>query len=186
MLKMMAAKWWVLLIRGIAAILLGLATLFWPGLTLATALILFAAYAVIDGVMTLFAAIAHRKDTGHWFGQAFKGLTGIILGILIFTMPELAVGVVVFIVATWAIVSGLLEIAAAFQMRKEISTEWWLYLAGAISILFGIYAFFNPGTAAQVLIWFIAGFAIIFGLMLIVQAFRVRKIHMELSAPQTA
>ena len=90
MLKMMTAKWWVLLLRGIVAILLGLIIFLRPGVPLATVLILFAAYVVIDGVFTIFSAFSHRKDTGHWWGQAFKGLTGIIIGFLIFAMPELA------------------------------------------------------------------------------------------------
>jgi uncharacterized membrane protein HdeD (DUF308 family) len=140
---------------------------------------------VIDGVFTLFSAFSHRKETGHWWGQAFAGLTGIIMGLLILAMPELAVGVAVFMVATWAIVTGLLEIAAALQMRSEISGEWRLYVAGAISILFGIYAFFNPGTAAQILIWVMAAFAIVFGAIMVILAFRVRGLHRELAETES-
>ena len=181
MLKMMSAKWWVLLLRGVVAIALGLIIIFWPEISWATVLILFAAYVAIDGAFTLFSAFSHRKDTGHWLGQAFEGLCGIIIGILILAMPELAVGVTVFIIATWAIVTGFLELAAAFQMRKEVSGEWRLYVIGAISILFGIFAFFNPATAAQLLVWVIAGFAIISGIMMAILAFRVRGLHEEIT-----
>ena len=182
MLNMLTAKWWVLLVRGIVAILFGLAAIAWPALTIGTLIIMFGAFAIVDGVFALFSAFAHRKDAEYWWATALQGALGIIFGILVFSMPGITAVVLLFWIAAWAIVTGVLEIISAIRLRKEISGEFWMILGGAVSILFGVYAFVRPGAGALAVIWVIAIYAIAFGITLVVLAFKVRNIHRRLPA----
>ncbi|MDI9549444.1 MAG: HdeD family acid-resistance protein [Chloroflexota bacterium] len=181
MLKMMTGKWWVLLVRGIAAILFGLAAMVWPGLTIGALIIMFGAFAIVDGVGALFAAFAHRGEAQYWWATALEGVVGIVLGILVMVWPGISAIALLFWIAAWAIVTGVFEVVSAIQLRKEISGEFWLILSGVLSILFGIFAFIRPGAGALAVIWVIAIYAIVFGITLIMLSFKVRGLNQALA-----
>src|SRR5580765_652797 len=171
--------WWLLLLRGVLAILFGISAFVWPGLTLVTLVMLFAAYAFVDGIFDVVHAISHRQEIEHWVLLLIEGLFGIAFGILAFQSPELTTlvgGVIVaFYIAAWAIVTGAMRIAMAVRLRKEIEGEWLLGLSGAVSILFGIFIMARPAAGALAMLYFVAAWAILLGVILIALAFKARK-----------
>src|SRR5262245_52693415 len=140
-----ARNWWVLLIRGLAGILFGILTFAKPGVSLTTLVLFFGAYALVDGLFALWAAIAGRNEHEHWWVLMLEGLTGIGVGILTFMSPGLTALAILFYIAVWAIVRGMLEIIAAVRLRKEISGEFFLILAGLASVVFGFLLMARPG-----------------------------------------
>ncbi len=173
MLTLLAKNWWLVALRGVAAILFGLLAILFPGLALQTFVLLFAAYALVDGVATIIAAVRHR-DQPNWWVHLLEGIVSVIAGILAVIFPGLTALVLLYIIALWAIVTGVLEIWAAIQLRKEIEGEFWMGLSGALSILFGVILILAPGTGILAVLTIVAVYAIVFGLMLIMLAFRLR------------
>lgn len=178
--QLLSRFWWLLLLRGVLAILFGISAFAWPGLTLVTLVMLFAAYAFVDGVFELVHAISHRREIEHWGLLLIEGLLGIAFGVLAFQAPELttAIGgvIVALYIAAWAIATGAMRITMAVRLRKEIEGEWLLGLSGAISILFGIYIMCRPAVGAMAMLYFVAVWAIIAGFLLIALAFKTRKL----------
>jgi uncharacterized membrane protein HdeD (DUF308 family) len=168
-------SWWVLLLRGLAAIAFGVMTFFWPGLSLAALILLFGAYALADGVLTVFAAVVGRKEHAYWWVMLLEGLLGIGIGILVFFAPGLTAFAVLLYIAIRAIATGILQIAAAIRLRHEIQGEWMLILAGLASVLFGIVLIARPGAGALAVLWLIASFAVVFGVLLVILAFKARR-----------
>lgn len=171
--------WWLLLLRGVLAVLFGIAAFAWPVMTLATLVMLFAAYAFVDGIFDVMHALGHRKEIEHWGLLLVEGLLGIVFGILAFMAPQLttAVGgiIVAMYMAAWALVTGGLRIAMAVRLRKEIEGEWLLGLSGAVSILFGILVMARPAVGALAVVFFIGAWAFMLGVTLIALAFKARK-----------
>ena len=183
MLRILADNWWVLLIRGIAAILFGILAFLWPGLTLAVLVLLFGAYALVDGIFSIIAAFAASdQPAGNRWLVGLGGLASIIFGILVFFWPGITAVVLLYFIAAWAIVTGILSIIAAIQLRREIEGEWWMITAGVLSILFGVFAYLYPGATALSLILVIAAYAVVFGIVLVILAFRVRGLQNQLPA----
>ena len=137
MVHALAKNWWLLLLRGIAAIIFGVLAFAWPGLTLLTLILFYGAFALVDGVLAIIAAITGGAPAPRWW-LAIVGLLGIAAGLLTFLMPGLSALVLLFFIAGWAIATGVLQIIGAIQLRKEIDNEWLLILGGVISVLFGI------------------------------------------------
>lgn len=174
-LSVLAENWWLLLLRGIAAVIFGLLAFIWPGLTLLTLVILFGVYALFDGFIALIAAVKGRhKSTPMWW-LIVVGLVSVAAGIITFIYPQITGLVLVLFIGAWALVRGLFEIVGAVRLRKEIRGEWLLIAAGMLSVLFGIAILVNPGAGALALVWLIGAYAIALGLPLIWFAFRVRK-----------
>lgn len=177
--QLLSRFWWLLLLRGALAILFGISAFAWPGLTLVTLVMLFAAFAFVDGIFDVVHAVSHRKEIEHWGLMLIEGLFGIAFGILAFKSPELTTligGVIVaFYMATWAIVTGAMRIAMAVRLRKEIEGEWLLALSGAVSILFGIVIMARPAAGALAMLYFVAAWAILHGAILIALAVKARK-----------
>jgi uncharacterized membrane protein HdeD (DUF308 family) len=163
-------KWWVVALRGVAAILFGIAALVWPGMTLAVLVMLFGAYAIADGFFALFSAIGSDGKDRLWYVLA--GIIGIGLGILVFAYPGITGLALVYLIGIWAILTGVLEIAAGFELPME--RDWLLAVSGLLSVVFGVYVLFNPGTGAVAIVWTIGGYAVLFGIVLCVLAFRLR------------
>jgi uncharacterized membrane protein HdeD (DUF308 family) len=175
MLETLAKNWWMVLLRGIAAIVFGVLAFIWPGLTLLTLVILYGAYALVDGVISLVAAFSGgAKPVPTWW-LVVGGLAGIVAGILTFVWPGITAFVLIVFIGAWSIVHGIFEIIGAIKLRKEIDNEWWLILAGALSVIFGIAVLAMPGAGALALIWVIGAYAIVFGILLVGLAFRLRK-----------
>lgn len=162
-------NWWLMLLRGIFAIIFGLIALLDPGIALLALIYVFAAYAIIEGVLSLIVAIVERNRLPRWGWLVVEGIAGIIVGILALVWPGLTALVLLFFVAAWAIVTGVLEIAAAFT-----TGSWLLALAGVLSVLFGIILFVHPGAGLLAVLWLLGIYAIIYGVVIIVHAFQLR------------
>lgn len=163
--------WWAFALRGVAALIFGILGFAWPGVTLAALVVFWGAYALIDGVLALLSAFRTAQD--HRWALLVEGIVGIGAGVVTFVWPGLTALVLVYIIAFWALMTGVLEIAAALRLRKVIHNEWRLALSGALSLVFGIALLASPGTGAIALVWLIAAYAVIFGAMLLALAFRL-------------
>lgn len=173
--RLMRQHWWMLLIRGIAAVLFGLAALFWPGLTLLVLVALFGAYALIDGIAAVIGAIRERHVAPRWWVLLLEGIVGIIVGILTFIWPGITALALLFLIAAWAIITGVVEIVAALSMNRALALEWTLALAGILSLLLGAFLILQPAASLLGLVWAIGVYALIFGVLLIVRAFQFRS-----------
>lgn len=183
MITDLAQYWWVLAIRGVAAILFGIAAFLWPEITLAALVLLFGAYALVDGVFAVIAGITARREQERWWMMVLQGLAGIVLGVLTVVWPDITALVLLYFIAAWSIVTGAFEIAAAIRLRQEIEGEWLLILAGFASILFGILLMVLPGPGALALVWLIGTYALISGVLLLVLAFRLRSLRDTVGHP---
>ena len=173
-LPTMAGNWWALLIRGIAAVLFGLAALLWPGLTLYVLIIFFGAYALVDGVFAIIAGIRGTGARRRWLLLA-EGFLGVIAGLFAFFYPGMTALVLLYVIAFWAIFTGILEIVMSISLRREIENEWLMGLGGVLSVLFGVVLAVLPGVGLLSLVWLIGIYAIVFGVALIALGFRVRS-----------
>jgi uncharacterized membrane protein HdeD (DUF308 family) len=174
LLHQLAPSWGWILFRGVTAILFGLAAFGWPLITLKVLVLLFGAYALVDGVTAIIAAIRGGTLVPRWW-LVVEGLLGIGAGLaVIFWTGLTALALLIFMGVT-AIIRGVFEIVGAIALRKEISNEWMLALSGVASIGFGVIMVFFPGSGAIAMIWIIATYAIAFGLLLTAFAFRLRK-----------
>ena len=176
LLESLAGNWWLLLLRGIAAIAFGVLAFAWPGVTLYTLVIFYGAYAIVDGIFALWAAIGGKGGNAsvRWW-LALVGVLGILAGIVTFAWPSITALVLLYFIAFWAIATGIFQIVGAIRLRKEIEGEWWLVLAGALSVLFGLILIVRPGEGALAVVWLIAGFAILVGVLHLALAFRLRR-----------
>jgi uncharacterized membrane protein HdeD (DUF308 family) len=170
----LAKNWWLLLLRGIAAIIFGILAFAWPGITLLSLVILYGAYALVDGVLAIAAAIGGGGTTPRWW-LVVVGLLGIAAGLLTFFWPQITALVLLMFIGAWALIHGVFEIIGAIRLRKEIDNEWMLILSGALSVLFGAAMLIMPGAGALALIWVIGAYSIIFGILFVGFAFRLKK-----------
>jgi uncharacterized membrane protein HdeD (DUF308 family) len=171
---MLARNWWVLALRGVFAIIFGILALVWPLTALFMLVLLFGAYALVDGIFAVIAGISSIGHDRRWWAVLLEGLAGIIIGVLTFFWPGNTALILLYFIAAWALITGILEIVAAIQLRRVITNEWALALGGVLSIVFGVLLFLFPGTGALSLVWLIGAYAIIFGISLIILAFRLR------------
>ena len=174
-LHALAKGWWLLLLRGIAAIVFGVLAFAWPGLTLVTLVLFYGAFALVDGVIALVAAFTGgAKPVPTWW-LVVIGLLGIAAGIATFVMPGITAILLILFMGAWALVHGIFEIIGAIQLRKEIDNEWMLILSGVVSVLFGIIVLIAPGAGALGLIWAIAAYSIVFGISFVALALRLKN-----------
>lgn len=167
--------WWIFLLRGIFALVLGLLAIVWPGATFTTLVVFFGAYLFIAGTFAVIGAIAARRTSENWGVFLLSGIVGIILGILTIINPFATGAALIYLVAFWAVVAGLFEIIIAIRLRKVITGEGWYIAGGLLTIFFGILLLSNPVAAAVTLTWIFGFYAIITGVMLISLSFRLRK-----------
>lgn len=167
-------NWWVLVLRGVLSILFGLVAFFRPGITLAALVIVFGAWAFVDGIFALVSAVM-RQGARPWWALVIKGVAGIAAGVVTLLWPGITTVALLFVIAAWAIVSGIMEISAAIRLRKHIEGEWLLGIAGALSILFGGLLLANPATGALAVLWIIGAYAIVFGILFITLGVKLRK-----------
>ena len=171
----LARNWWVVLLRGIAGILFGLATFFAPGISLAALVLVFGAFAFADGILAIITAIRRRGSSNRWWMMLLHGLVGVAVGVVTFIWPDITALVLVYLIAAWALVTGGLEIAAAIRLRKVISDEWLLILSGLAAVALGIVLVFFPEPGALALVLLIGAYALVSGVLLIALAFRLRS-----------
>jgi uncharacterized membrane protein HdeD (DUF308 family) len=168
-------NWWLVALRGAAALVFGVLTILWPRVTLAALILLFGAYAVVNGVFAVVVAVTHRRGEPHWVSLLLSGILSIALGIVAFVLPGLTALSLLYIIAAWAIVTGVAEIATAVRLRRVITGEWLLVIAGVVSVLFGLLLVVFPGAGALAVTLWIGTYAIMLGILLIALAFRLRS-----------
>jgi uncharacterized membrane protein HdeD (DUF308 family) len=169
-----APSWWALVLRGLVAILFGLAALFWPGLILTVLIILFGAYALVDGVLAIIAAF---RSSGRGMRRPLlliEGVIGILFGLVALFLPGLTALALLYIIAFWAILSGIARIVMAIMLRREIENEWSIALSGVLSVILGLILLLLPGAGLLAYTWLIGLLALAVGVALIYYAFRVR------------
>lgn len=174
MLGTLAKSWWILVLRGVLAIIFGVLAFAWPGLTLVTLVLFFGAYVLTDGLFAIITSVTNWKERDdHWL-LLLSGIASVGLGLVTFRTPDITALVLLMFIATWALVIGVLMVAAAIRLRKEIEGEWWLALSGILSIIvaFTLWAF--PGAGALSLVWLIGSYAVVFGISLIGLGFKMR------------
>lgn len=174
MLGDLGRNWGWVALRGVVALLFGIFAFIWPGKTLAAVVLVFGAFAFADGILSLIAAFKVRDQGKPFWSLVIVGLLGVAAGLATFFWPGMTALLLVTFIGAWAFVMGIFEIAAAIRLRKEIEGEWLMGLSGVLSVLFGLYVFFQPGAGALALIWVIGAYAIFFGMLLIVLAFKLK------------
>jgi uncharacterized membrane protein HdeD (DUF308 family) len=174
MLDPLARNWWLILLRGIVAVLFGLLTFAWPGLTLFTLVIFYGVFALIDGIFALIAAVTSGAPAPRWW-LALVGLLGIGAGVVTLMWPDVTGLALLYLIAAWAIVSGIFQIVGAIRLREEIEDEWMLIASGVLSVLFGGIILAVPGAGALGVAFGIGAFAVMYGVLLIGFALRLKK-----------
>ena len=173
--SVLSRNWWMLLVRGLGAIAFGVLTWIQLGISLSALVLLFGAYSMVDGIFATWAAIAGSQNHDFKWVMLLEGLLGIGIGALTLVAPGITALALLFYIAIWAIATGVLEIAAAIRLRKEIKSEWLLILAGIASVVFGALLAVQPGVGALAVLWLIASYAILFGVLLVILAFKTRR-----------
>jgi uncharacterized membrane protein HdeD (DUF308 family) len=175
MLVLLPGDWRVIALRGLVAVAFGVVTLVWPSLTLWTLVLLFGVYALLDGLSALAAAFGSERPLRRSRGWlAFEGICGIAAGIVAFAWPHITALALLYLIAAWAMLTGILEIAAAIALRHVLRDTWLLGLTGLASVVFGVLLVITPGAGALVITWLIGWFAMFFGVMLLALAWRLR------------
>jgi uncharacterized membrane protein HdeD (DUF308 family) len=178
----LARNWWSLVVRGLLGILIGLITFVWPGITLTALVFLFAGYALVDGAVSLAGAIHAAQAHERWGALLIGGFLGIVAAVITVFWPAITALSLVLVIAAWAILTGIAEMVAAVKLRKYISGEWLLALAGIASVIFGVLVAAVPLAGALVItIWF-GAYALLFGIMLVALGFRLRTWERALPA----
>lgn len=171
----LAKNWWLMLLRGIASVIFGVLAFAWPGITILSLVFVYGAYALVDGLSSLYAAIKGGDGASPRWWLAVVGIAGVLAGLISFVMPGAVALWLLLLIGAWAIVSGIFEIVGAIRLRKEIDNEWMLILHGVITVLFGAVLMITPGAGALAMVWVIGAYAIAGGIMLSVLAFRLKK-----------
>ena len=177
MLRLLRRHWWVIALRGLLAVIFGLLALIWPEITVQVMVIIFGAYAVVDGLFTAIAAVRGRKRYPGWGVMLLGGVLGIIVGVLTFIWPRITAVVLLTFIAIYAIVTGIIEIVNAIELRKQLKGEWMLGLSGLLSVLFGALLIVWPASGLVAVTWLIGAYALILGVMLIGLGFRLRGLY---------
>jgi uncharacterized membrane protein HdeD (DUF308 family) len=170
----LAKNWWALVIRGVAGIIFGILAFVMPVATLAALVLLFGAYALVDGLFNVAAAAAGGRGARPWWALLLAGLIGIAAGLVTFLQPGLTALALVYLIAAWAVVIGVLEIVAAVRLRKEIRNEWLLGLSGVLAVVFGVFMIAAPGVGAVAMVLWIGAYALVYGAILVFLGLRLR------------
>jgi uncharacterized membrane protein HdeD (DUF308 family) len=174
MLQSIAQSWWLYALRGVAAIIFGVLAFVSPGSTLLALVLVFGIYAVVDGVLAVISSFQIREVSNRWWVVLLEGLAGVIVGIVAILYPSLTAGVLLLLIAFWAVFTGIMEIIAAIRLRQEIDNEWSLVLSGILSIILGVILVVYPSSGAVGLVWAVGLYAIFFGVLMLYLAFQLR------------
>jgi uncharacterized membrane protein HdeD (DUF308 family) len=172
--------WWLVAVRGLAAIIFGVLAFVWPGITLAVLVLFFGGYAIVDGAVAIVVAV--RTGGNLRWAALLEGIVGIIAGIVAFIWPGLTALALLFVIAAWAILTGALEVVAAIRMRNVIHNEWALVIAGVLSVLFGVVLIAQPGAGALAIVWLIGLYAVLFGIALLALSWRLRGLQQRIDS----
>jgi uncharacterized membrane protein HdeD (DUF308 family) len=170
-------NWWVFLLRGVAAILFGIFAFKVPVFALSVLVLAFGIYALVDGFFSLFHALAGWSHLEHRWLLVLEGLVGIWIGFLTLRAPALTTVALLFFIATWALATGVLKIIEAIRLRREMSGEFWLALSGIASVVFAFLVMLRPAAGALAMVWLIGWYALLMGVMLVVESFKLRGLR---------
>ena len=182
LLRLLSRRWWVMALRGLLAVFFGVLALVWPSTTVRVLVMLFGIYVLVDGLFSLLSALTSRERRGAWWLLLIEALTGIAAGILAFIWPQITALVLLYLIAAWAIVTGVLELIGAYRLRTQLEGEWALALAGVVSIILGLLLAFRPGSGLIAVIWFLGVYAIVFGILMLVLGIRLRRLGQGLAS----
>ena len=173
-------KWWAVAWRGAFALMFGVLVFFWPSISLVMLVLLFGGYALADGIFALLSAIEKATDKTSKPKQTLwpmllQGVVGIAAAVLTFVWPGISALVLLYLIAAWAIITGIFQIVQAIRLRKEIEGEWLLVLGGIASVVFGLLLQIFPGAGALAVVWLIGAYSMVFGILLLFLAFRLRQ-----------
>ena len=174
LVRQFAAYWWLFVVRGVIAIIFGIVALVWPSITVLALVTLFGAYVIVDGFFSVVHAL--RGEGRVRWALLVWGLISVAAGIVVLIWPAITAMVLVYVIAIWAIVTGVVEIAAAVAFRKEITNEWALALGGVLSVAVGAFMLVAPGSGAVALVWLIGAYAIALGIVLIGAGLQLRRL----------
>ena len=175
MIRVLAQNWWAIALRGGISMLFGLLALFLPGLTAASLIVLFGIFALADGAFAMMAAIWAAERHERWGPLVLEGTVGLVAGLIAVIEPLAAAFGLLMIIGVWAMVTGIFELMAARRLRRELAGEWLLASTGVLSILLGLFIAIFPGAALVALIWIVGIYALLFGVVLLAFAFRLRE-----------
>jgi len=164
MLTSISRNWWLVALRGALAVVFGIAAFVWPGITFGVLVLLFGAYAFIDGVVVLGFGLMAAGDHEQWWPLVLGGIVGIAVGVMTFMRPVAMALALVYVIGAWAIVTGLLEIVAAIRLRDVITSEWLMGFSGVLSIVFGVLVLAQPGSGALAMVFVFGFYAILAGI----------------------
>jgi uncharacterized membrane protein HdeD (DUF308 family) len=181
-LRALVDHWWAIAVRGVVSIVFGVLTLALPTLTLTALIFMFGAYALVEGLFALIAAIRGRQD-GPRRALLLEGLVSVAAGIVTFVLPGLSALALAYVIAGWGLVTGALKVAAAIRLREEVKGEWALVLSGVLSLIFGVLMASAPTAGALTVVLVIGAYAIAFGALLLVLAFRLRRVQHQNRVP---
>jgi uncharacterized membrane protein HdeD (DUF308 family) len=179
----LSRAWWLVLLRGVLGILFGIGAFVWPGITLLVLVAFFGAYMFVDGVVALIAAIQFRHERERWPALLLEAVLGIAIGVVTFFWPAITAVAWIYTIAAWAIITGVLEIVAAIRLRKVIEHEWFLLLSGILSVVLGVVLAALPLAGLVAWVWLIGAYAIVFGVLLVGLAFRLRGAGSSVTTP---
>ncbi|MDN3238342.1 HdeD family acid-resistance protein [Glycomyces tritici] len=181
MIELLARNWAWVLVRGIFTIIFGAMAVFWPGITLYVLVILFGAYAIVDGVTSI--AMGAKRSYGRGF-LITLGIVGIIAGLIALLWPGLSALALLYVIAFWAIISGIGSIVSGFGLSRDAGGRWLFVISGLAGVVLGILLLINPEEGAVALVVTIGFFAIIWGFFTVFTAVRLRRLAVELDARQ--
>jgi uncharacterized membrane protein HdeD (DUF308 family) len=176
---LLTRTWWLVVLRGVLAILFGLTAFFWPGQIWLVLVLMFGVYAMVDGVFAMLSGLTSSKYSPRWWVFLLEGLIGVAAGAVALIRPGLAGFALILLIAAWAILTGIFEIAAAIRLRREISNEWMLGFGGFVSIVFGAMILFQPAAGGLVVTLMIGAYALIFGILLVALGLRLRRLDIR-------
>lgn len=174
--ELLIKKWWMITLRGMLAIIFGILTLIWPAITLLVLVLLFGVYVLVDSLFAIATGFSYRNRNKQWWAIVLSGIFGIAIGLVTFFWPEITALALLMLIAVWAFLKGVLEIATAIKLRRILSGEWLMALTGSLSILFAFLLVVFPGTGALALVWLIGAYSIVSGIILLILSFRLSSI----------
>jgi uncharacterized membrane protein HdeD (DUF308 family) len=186
MTSIFGRTWWGFVLRGLLSILFGIAVFVWPGASLLALIALFGAFFFVDGVLALVNAFRVRAGHERWWALLLEGLVGIAIGLITLFMPGPTTVVLLYLIAAWAIVTGIFQIIGAIRFADVIDNEWLLALGGLASIVFGVLMAIWPAAGATAVLWVIAAYAIVFGILMVIAGLRARSTTDITTAPRPA
>ncbi|HET8998538.1 MAG TPA: HdeD family acid-resistance protein [bacterium] len=185
-LAQIARNWWVFVFRGVVAILFGVLAFLRPSITLEALVLLFAFWALFDGVLALIGSVGAAEAHEPWWPLVLIGLLGIAAGVATLKWPGITALALLLVIAYWSIFRGILEIVGAVRLRDLIQGEGWFIVGGLASIAFGVLLIIYPGSGLLAVVWLIGIYAVIFGIAQLMLGFRLKNLAGELPAPTPA